>query len=276
MRVPIGEPMPLQGSGPRSGVIKTIAAHRDVVEGALVLPERRGYESQPGPERGKQPGIERRHGAGSSHHRRRAVHKDVVPGVGVGVGGHVGNHAALAVFCACRGGRRADLKSLDGKQGGIAAAGSLAVGFARIVIPDRLCRRGFVGAAAGDDMGAGRRAIHIGRGRSAVARIVVAGRGKHRHAAGGRRFSRRLHLLGGRCSPLRFVRAPGDGAHAASVGCSLGHCRADVLRPVHANGCGLAGGRIVGGARHLDIERDLVVRLAGRAALVGLVLGSIH
>ncbi len=186
---------------PHSRVVESVAADGDVVEGLLIFPERGRDEAELGSEGREQSSVKRRHCARSAHYRGRSVHKNVVAGVGIGVGAHVRHHSALAVLRVGRRGRRANLETLHRKDGRIASARSFAVGLAGIVVPHRLRGRSLHGSAAANHVRAGRGAIHIGRSRAAVARIVVARRSKDNHACGHGGFRDRSPSAGPQSRP---------------------------------------------------------------------------
>src|SRR5262249_39837766 len=108
--------------------------------------------------------------------------------------------------------------------------------------------------------------------------IIVAGSGKHDHAGGGCSHSRLFHVVAELRTPIGFVRTPRDRADVAAVpGCGA-YRGGDVLSPIVADARGFSGRRIIGGARDLDIECYLAVRIVLwiTEMLVWVVLGAVN
>ena len=82
---PIGEPSPVHGSGPGPALYMPLSPTVMSLKSLGFCHKRGRNKSQLGSERREQPGIERRHRAGSAHHGSGAMDVNVVPGVGVGI-----------------------------------------------------------------------------------------------------------------------------------------------------------------------------------------------
>ena len=235
------------------GAEEPVIAARDIGEHRLVRPELGNHhESELASERSEETGIKRGNGACAPDDSLFVMHEDLVSRVGIGVGGHIGHHAASTV-------RRIELPIGHGlEEAGEAAARSVPVRVSRLVVPDGLGPTSrLVGASAGRDIRARGRQVDIGRKLSAIRKVIVASGSEDPHAIPTGSLCGVVELAGEIDTevstsrpPIRLIGTPGNRANIATVsgGCGNGHGHRVPVRarcPVHTDLCRLSGGNTV-------------------------------